>query len=176
MLLITTEDKTFIGVPTKIIVADFTDPKVLQKIVHEIEGFNIDIGVLVNNVGMLGPHQMPFLELDQQTVIDMINVNILSATVLCHSLLPKMKEKGKGAVINISSLAAYFYAPYLAEYAATKHYMSAFTMAIAEEYGDYGVEIQCIEPGAVDTAMTQYFDEVSSLKMTTRLSMQFCVS
>ena len=108
---------------------------------------------------------MPFLELDQQTVIDMINVNILSATVLCHSLLPKMKEKGKGAIINISSLAAYIFAPYLAEYAATKHYMSAFTMAIAEEYANCGVEIQCVEPGAVDTAMTQYFDEVSSEQM-----------
>ena len=81
-----------------------------------------------------------------------------------------MKDKGKGAIINISSLAAYFFAPYLAEYAATKHYMSAFTMAIAEEYANCGVEIQCIEPGAVDTAMTQYFDEVSILKIAKRLS------
>merc|ERR1712024_181866 len=36
--------------------------------------------------------------------------------------------------------------------------MSAFTMAIAEEYAEYGIEIQCIEPGAVDTEMTKYFD------------------
>ena len=112
---------------------------------------------------------MPFLELDQKTVIDMINVNILAATVLCHSFLPKMKEKGKGAVINISSLAAYFFSPYLAEYAATKHYMSAFTVAIAEEYTNCGIEIQCIEPGLVETAMTEYFDEVSSLKLAKRL-------
>ena len=56
---------------------------------------------------------MPFLALDEPTVVGMINVNILAATVLCHSLLPKMKEKGKGAIINISSIAAYFFAPYL---------------------------------------------------------------
>ena len=145
---------------SKIIVADFTNPNVLPMIVQEIEKFDIDVGILVNNVGILGPHQMPFLELNQQTVIDMVNVNILAATVLCHSLLPKMKEKGKGAVINISSIAAYFFAPYLAQYAATKHYLSAFTMAIAEEYADCGIDIQCIEPGVVDTEMSQHFDEV----------------
>ena len=129
-------------------------------VVQKIEEFEIDIGVLVNNVGLLGPHQMPFLELDQQTVIDMINVNVLAATVLCHSLLPKMKKKGKGAIINISSLGAYVIMPYLAEYGATKHYMSAFTQAIAAECSDSGVTIQCIEPGTVETAMTEHFDEV----------------
>ena len=80
----------------------------LPRIIQELEQLNIDIGVLVNNVGMLGEHQMPFLALDEATVVGMINVNILAATVLCHSLLPKMKEKGKGAIINISSIAAYF--------------------------------------------------------------------
>ena len=152
----------FSGVSTKIIAADFTDPQVLPRVVQELDQLNIDIGVLVNNVGMLGEHQMPFLALDEPTVVGMINVNILAATVLCHSLLPKMKEKGKGAIINISSIAAYFFAPYLAVYAATKHYMSAFTIAIAAEYADSGVDIQCIEPGAVETSMTRYFDNVST--------------
>merc|ERR1712080_595217 len=93
------------GVSTKTIVADFTNPDVLPRVVKEIEHLNIDIGVLVNNVGMLGPHHMPFVELDQEMVTGMVNVNILTATVLCHSLLPKMKKKGKGAVIIVSSVA-----------------------------------------------------------------------
>ena len=150
-----------LGASTKIIVADFTKPEVLPMVVQDIEQFNIDVGVLVNNVGLLGPHHMPFLELDQQTVIDIINVNVLAATVLCHSLLPKMKKKGKGAIINVSSMGAYFIMPYLAEYGATKHYMSAFTQAIAAEYSGSGVTIQCIEPGAVETSMTEHFDEVN---------------
>jgi len=151
------------GIDTNIIVADFTDPKAPHKVIKELEQLNIDIGVLVNNVGMLGEHQMPFLELDESTVIGMINVNMLAATILCHSILPKMKKKGKGAIINISSIAAYFVAPYLAVYAATKHYMSAFTLAIAAEYADSGVDIQCVEPGAVETAMTKYFDESAKI-------------
>ena len=84
---------------------------------------------------------MPFQELDEKTVIGMINVNILATTVLCHSILPKMKEKGRGAVVNLSSTAAYIFGPYLAVYVATKNYMSAFTVAIAEEYKGTGIEI-----------------------------------
>ena len=96
---------------TKIIVADFADPDVLSMIEEDLERFEIDIGILVNNVGMLGDHFMPFQDLDEQTVIGMINVNILATTVLCHKILPKMKEKGRGAVINLSSTAAYIFSP-----------------------------------------------------------------
>ena len=153
-----------IGILTKIIVADFADPDVLSMIEEDLERFEIDIGILVNNVGMLGDHFMPFQDLDEQTVIGMINVNILATTVLCHKILPRMKKKGRGAVINLSSTAAYIFSPYLALYTATKNYMSAFTVAIAEEYKDCGIEIQCVEPGAVKTRMTQYFDEVCFTK------------
>ena len=139
------------------------DPKCLPRIVQELEQFKIDIGVLVNNVGMLGEHHMPFLELPQEDVIGMVNVNVLAGTYLCHSLMPKMKEKGKGAVINVSSSANLIFIPYLAVYAATKHYMTAFTMAIAEEYRGSGIEIQCLEPGAVKTSMTTHFDEVNPI-------------
>ena len=140
--------------------ADFTNPDVLPRVVQEIENLKIDIGILVNNVGMLGPHHMPFEELDYEMVTGMVNVNILSATVLCHSLLPKMKKKGKGAVINVSSVANYFLGPYLAVYTATKHYLTAFTQSIAQEYSGTGITIQCVEPGAVETAMTQNFGDV----------------
>lgn len=116
--------------------------------------------MLVNNVGLLGEHQMPFLQLDRDTVCNIITVNCTAATVLCHALLPKMIENGRGAIINISSSGSKYPCPYLAVYAATKHYMTAFTQAIAAEYLDSGVTIQCIEPGVVSTKMTEYFDKV----------------
>ena len=145
---------------TRIIVADFTNPNILPAIVTKIDEFKIDIGVLVNNVGLLGGHAMPFLELEKSTVLDIINVNVTTATYLCHSLLPKMIAKGRGAIINLSSIASHAPCPYYAEYAATKHYLTAFTQALASEYGDSGVTIQCVEPGQVETEMTKYFDKV----------------
>ena len=145
---------------TRIIVADFTNPNILPTIVTKIDEFKIDIGVLVNNVGLLGGHAMPFLELEKIAVLDIINVNVTAATHLCHSLLPKMIAKGRGAIINLSSVASHSPCPYYAEYAATKHYLTAFTQALASEYSDSGVTIQCVEPGQVETEMTKYFDKV----------------
>ena len=58
---------------------------------------NVDIGVLVNNVGMMGPHFIPFLELEEATARNMIIVNCLSATMMTHHILPKMIAKNKGA-------------------------------------------------------------------------------
>ena len=138
-----------------IIVADFTQPEVLSTIIKEISEAQIDVGVLVNNVGINLPYPKPFVESDQDFVKNIIYVNVLAATVLCHALLPNMKKKGKGAIINISSAAGHMILPYLAEYCGTKHYLSAFTQAIAAEYSDSGVTVQLIEPGMVETAMTR---------------------
>ena len=88
----------------------------------------------MNNVGVLGPHWMPFLELKETQVKDIISVNVISGTILCHAILPIMIRKGKGAIINISSTCSAFSVPYLATYAATKHFITAFNNAIAAEY------------------------------------------
>jgi len=144
-------------VKTMLIVADFTNLEVLDHIVGKLKEARLDIGVLVNNVGILGPHFQPFLELERKIVKDMITVNITALTVLCHELLPAMIEKRKGAIINIASMASYATGPYLAEYYATKHYVHALTEAIAIEVEDSGVIIQEVDPGQVSTEMTKDF-------------------
>jgi len=144
-------------VETMIIVADFTKVEVLDEIVAKLKESKVDIGILVNNVGILGPHWQPFLELDSKIVRDMVTVNITAATVLCHELLPAMVKKGKGAVINIASIASLCTGPYLAEYYATKHYLHAFTEAISIELEGTGVIVQEVDPGQVATEMTKDF-------------------
>ena len=121
---------------TLIIAVDFTSLSAVPTILEVLKEYKLDIGVLVNNVGLLGPHWMPFLELEEKVAKDIINVNILSGTMLCHALLPDMVKKGKGAIINIGSICSYYPLPYLAVYAATKHYTAAFTQAIAAEYAE----------------------------------------
>merc|ERR1712037_312055 len=124
-----TEVKRKHGCRILIIKADFTDVSVLPVIVSRLKEEQVEVGILVNNVGILGPSggPWPFLQLDLAYVKDMITVNITAATYLCHQLLPAMVAKGKGAVINIASTGSYGPGPYLAEYIATKHYMHSFT-------------------------------------------------
>merc|ERR1712233_223398 len=146
------------GCRVLIIQADFTDVSVLPVIVSRLKEEQVEVGILVNNVGILGPGMLPFLELDLAIVKDMVTVNITAATYLCHQLLPAMVAKGKGAVINIASIGSYFPGPYLAEYIATKHYMHSFTESLALELEGTGVLIQEIDPGVVNTEMTKEFD------------------
>ncbi len=63
---------------------------------------DLDIGVLVNNVGMSYEHPMEFLSLESTAVDSLVNVNITSMNTLTRIVLPQMVERKKGAVINIS--------------------------------------------------------------------------
>jgi len=152
------------NVKTCVIVADFTDNMAVEEVVKTLQGKDLDIGVLVNNVGVFGPHFMPFLELDEKMVKDMINVNIMVATLLCHSILPGMKKKNKGAIINMCSSTSFYTMPYLSEYSATKHYISAFTAGLQAENSDSKVIIQELDPGQVSTNMTKDLIEISSIE------------
>ena len=152
------------GVETAIIVVDFTDNKAAQTVVKELEKLNIDIGVLVNNVGMMGPHFIPFLELDEKTVRDMITVNCVSATMLCHALLPGMLARDRGAIINIVSSTSFYVMPYFSEYSATKHYMAAFTAGLRAEVGSSSVVIQEIDPGQTNTNMARDLIPISNIE------------
>merc|ERR1712179_293427 len=155
-----TEVKRKHGCRILIIKADSTDVSVLPVIVSRLKEEQVEVGILVNNVGILGPSggPWPFLQLDLAYVKDMITVNITAATYLCHQLLPAMIAKGKGAIINIASFGSYVPGPYLAEYIATKHYMHSFTESLALEVEGTGVVIQEMDPGAVNTEMTKDFD------------------
>merc|ERR550519_3293266 len=110
-----------------IIEADFTRVEVLDEIVEKVEG--MEIGVLVNNVGTNGGGIMPFLEMDIKDVQDLITINMVASTVLCHAILPAMIKRGRGAVVNIGSTAGLMSGPYMAEYCASKHYVHTLTEA-----------------------------------------------
>ena len=66
-------------------------------------------------------------------------------------------KKRKGAVVNIASFGSFVNGAYLAEYGATKHYIHAFTEAIAIELAGTGVIVQEVDPATVATEMTKDF-------------------
>ena len=132
-------------VDTMTVVADFSNPETISKAIKKVKSANIELGILINNVGVLGPSHLPFLELDKTSVKEIILINTLPMTMFTHAFLPEMVTKGRGAIINISSVAGIWPMPYLAVYSATKHYATSFTKAIATEYNNSGVVIQEVE-------------------------------
>ena len=89
--------------------------------------------------------------MDINKVQEMIQLNIGTVTDLCLLFGKEMKEKRKGHILNIASIAAYQPDPYLATYSASKSYILNFSEALAKEMEDYHVVVTCLSPGATDT-------------------------
>lgn len=109
------------NVRTKVIAVDFCkDAKIYEKIENSIAG--LEIGVLINNVGMAYEHPEFFLELPDHVkfINDLINCNIASIPHMCRLVMPQMVDRGKGLVINISSLSGVIPCPLLTLYSASK--------------------------------------------------------
>merc|ERR1711970_274301 len=162
--VLATEIEKNYGVETRIIVIDFTRVEDFPKISEKVKEDKLDLGIVVNNVGSFGEHAMPFLKYPQSDLINMININCTAATVLCHDFLPDMKDKGRGAIINISSQLGSIAVPIAAVYCSTKHYMKALTKALQMESGGSGVIIQDVLPGMVETELSKYVKHTQSAR------------
>ncbi|CAH1790147.1 unnamed protein product [Owenia fusiformis] len=142
-------------VKTKTVVADFTrGVDLYDEIKQQIKDLNI--GVLVNNVGMSYRLPSRFAELDdgQNNLKNIIDCNLLSTTLMCNMLLPGMVERGKGIVINNASLSGLVPVPMLTMYGATKTAMDYMSKCLQEEYRSKGIIVQSLCPAFVATKLS----------------------
>uniref|UniRef100_UPI0037E917E9 17-beta-hydroxysteroid dehydrogenase type 3 n=1 Tax=Semicossyphus pulcher TaxID=241346 RepID=UPI0037E917E9 len=147
------------GRKVKVIVTDFVKENVFGEIKDQLKDLNI--GVLVNNVGML-PSVVPakFLETAEldQTITRIINCNVKTMTKMCKIILPGMENRRKGVIVNISSGIACIPFPLYTLYAASKVFVERFSQALQAEFKDKGVIIQAVAPFGVSTRMTAYLE------------------
>ncbi|MBC8072095.1 MAG: SDR family NAD(P)-dependent oxidoreductase, partial [Deltaproteobacteria bacterium] len=107
------------------------------------------VDVLVNNAGF---GDQNFLEHAQwPKLASLIAVNVTAPTLLCQQLLPKMVERGRGGVLNVSSGFGITYLPGVAVYAASKHYVTGLSDALRAELAGTGVSVTQVLPGPVAT-------------------------
>jgi len=142
------------SVKTKVIAADFTRTDIYQMIEKELAG--LDVGVLVNNVGMSYPYPEYFLELPEGDKIsmDLVNCNVVSLVQMTRLVMPRMTEKRKGVVINLASISAESIVPLLSLYGATKAFVAHFSENLHAEYSKMGVHVHLVIPGYVATQMS----------------------
>ncbi|KAM3927297.1 very-long-chain 3-oxoacyl-CoA reductase-B-like [Leptodactylus fuscus] len=141
---------------TKIIQLDFTGgPEIYSKVENTLK--NLDIGILVNNVGMTYYSEVTrFLEVPDisKRIEDILNCNVLSMVHMTKIVLPKMVQRKKGLIINLSSAAAARPYPMIAMYGATKAFMDFFSRSLYNEYKHDGIIVQSVLPHLVSTNMT----------------------
>jgi 17beta-estradiol 17-dehydrogenase / very-long-chain 3-oxoacyl-CoA reductase len=137
------EIKANYKVETKIIVVDFTKEEgIYEKIEESIEG--LEIGILVNNVGMCFDIYNFFTSFSRKFYKDLINCNVMSMINMTWIVLPQMVDRKKGLIINISSMASVIPAPLLTTYAASKAFVNKFSDDLRSEYKNQGITIQTV--------------------------------
>ena len=124
-----------------------------KKVASALEG--LDVGVLINNVGMSYDYTTYFHELTDSRVDQIMSVNVGSTTWMTRIVLQKMLDKKKGAVVNIASAAGVSTSPLLAQYGAAKSYVAMFSRALHFEYAAKGVDFQCQVPMFVTTKLAK---------------------
>ncbi len=136
------------GVAVEVLAADLTQPDPLRSVERRVaEDATLDL--LVNNAGF--GTQGRFAELDADREEEEIRLNVIALVRLTRAALPHMLERGRGEIVNVSSMASFYPGPYLATYGATKAFVTSFTEAIAGEIAGSGVRIQALCPGFTRT-------------------------
>ncbi|XP_055283910.1 17-beta-hydroxysteroid dehydrogenase type 3 [Moschus berezovskii] len=142
-----------IGSTVKIIQADFAKDDIYEYIKEKLKG--LEIGILVNNVGML-PNLLPSHFLNTPDDIQsLIHCNITSVVKMTQLILKHMKSRQKGLILNISSGVALFPWPLYSTYSASKAFVCTFSKALQAEYKEKGIIIQVLTPYAISTPMTK---------------------
>lgn len=129
--------------------ADLTQPGACESVAKLLDSYGWSPDLLVNNAG-LGDYG-EFATAEWPRLETMLRVNIEALTHLTHALLPMMIGSGKGAILNVSSLASLLPIPDFAVYAATKAYVTSFSEALRMELRQHGIRVLAVCPGPVHT-------------------------
>ena len=122
----------------------------LEKVVN-----GIDLGVLINNVGVSYPFPMYYHELKDEDVSSLVNLNVHATNIMTRIALPKMVEKKRGCIVNISSFAGEAYSPLLSGYNGAKSDITNMTASLAAEYASKGIHFQAQTPLFVATKLAK---------------------
>jgi short-subunit dehydrogenase len=141
------------GVRAEALAADLVDAAARDRLASEIQGLGLDVEVLVNNAGFGGGGELA--KADREYVVRMVRLNCEALLDLQARYLPAMVKRGRGAIINLASTAAFQPLPGTPVYAATKAFVLSLTEAGHAELKGTGVTLTAVCPGPVKTEFVE---------------------
>lgn len=132
----------------------------VSKKVEEISHYYTICG-LVNNAGV--GHFGPFVEIDEQHMVEMINTNVLGTLLMTKAILPHLLKTPDGRIMNIISTAGLRGKVNEAVYVASKFAVRGFTESLQKEYEDHSIKINAVYMGGMDTPFWAHSDHIKDL-------------
>jgi NAD(P)-dependent dehydrogenase (short-subunit alcohol dehydrogenase family) len=133
------------------VVADVADEADAARIAAEAVSRYGGVDVLINNAGIQSPGSVESTPLEAWNAI--LAVNLTGAYLVSRFVLPELRRRGGGAIVNVASLHGLLTEPGWAAYAASKGGVIALTRSMALDYAAEGIRVNCVCPGAVDTSL-----------------------
>jgi NAD(P)-dependent dehydrogenase (short-subunit alcohol dehydrogenase family) len=132
---------------------DVVDQGAVSAAVEEAVRLTGRLDIVINAAGIM--HADNVGDIDDAVWERLLSVNLTGTMRICRAALPHLKSAGAGSIVNISSVAAFNGSAGMASYGTSKAGLVAFTRALANEYGQYGIRANCLCPGWVRTPMSE---------------------
>ncbi|MDP5274772.1 SDR family NAD(P)-dependent oxidoreductase [Chengkuizengella axinellae] len=141
------------GIETYVIVSDLSKENAAKEVKSSVDELNLQVDMLINNAGFGQVGE--FIENDPDMAHGQVMVNISALVDMSYLFATDMAARGKGAIINLASVAAFQPLPKMAVYGATKAFVLSFSEALWGELKNKGVKVLAICPGPT---ATKFFD------------------
>lgn len=153
------------GVDCYLFKANLSEDDQIQSFINKLEDFDIDS--LVNNAGTYEVYKH-FSELSVHDLTSTFRVNAFAPMLLTTNIFMRMKERGFGRIVNISSIAAkYGGSSYSMHYGCSKLALEGMTKTLAKEGAEYNVIVNTIRPGVIDTEFHKKFPKDMPKRIST---------
>lgn len=141
------------AVRVEVVACDVADPDARAALFDEIASRGLEIGVLVNNAGLGTVGAVADADVDAE--IAQVRVNVEAVVDLTTRAVRQMVPRGRGAILNVGSVAAFQPFPGQSSYAATKAFVKSYTDGLRAELAGTGVTVATLHPGPVKTEFFQ---------------------
>ena len=135
----------------KLLALDVTDDFSVKNAVNQVLKQEGTIDVLVNNAGVSGLGAVEELSLD--VFKKDMEINYFGTIRCIKAVLPSMRERKSGTIINISSVAGKVYSNFHGTYSSSKAALEALSECLAQEVNNFGIRVALVEPGVTDTSI-----------------------
>jgi NAD(P)-dependent dehydrogenase (short-subunit alcohol dehydrogenase family) len=146
--------------------ADVSSEEDVERVADEVVARHGGIDILINNAGLYASLAMrPFTDIPLEEWRQVMDVNVASMFLTCRAVVPRMRERGGGKIVNISSGTPFRGVPFLLHYVTSKGAIVAFTRALAKELGKDAIHVNCVAPGfTISTGVEQHPEVIEALR------------